>query len=163
MAMDKVDKILEQWQRERPDLDSSPMGVIGRIGRLAHHLERGVNQGLDQFGLSNWSFDVLAALRRAGQPYRLSPNALLQSLMITSGTMTNRIDHLERAGLVERGHNPDDRRSVLISLTPSGLELIERAVAAHVANEHRLLAELGAADRELLAGLLRQLLVKFES
>jgi DNA-binding MarR family transcriptional regulator len=102
-------------------------------------------------------------LRRAGQPYRLSPNALLQSLMITSGTMTNRIDHLERAGLVERGHNPDDRRSVLISLTPNGLELIEKAVATHVANEHRLLAELAAADREQLAGLLRLLLVKFES
>jgi DNA-binding MarR family transcriptional regulator len=163
MAMDKVDKILEQWQRERPDLDSSPMGVVGRIGRLAHYLERGVNEGLDQFGLTNWSFDVLATLRRAGQPYRLSPNALLQSLMITSGTMTNRIDHLERAGLVERAHNPDDRRSVLISLTPSGLELIEKALATHVANEHRLLAELGGADREQLAGLLRQLLVKFES
>ncbi|MFC5473835.1 MarR family winged helix-turn-helix transcriptional regulator [Paraherbaspirillum soli] len=163
MKTDKVDEILKQWQRERPDLDSSPMGIIGRIGRLSTYLERGVNDGLAQFDLTRWSFDVLATLRRAGAPYRLSPNELLQSLMITSGTMTNRIDHLERAGLVERGHNPDDRRSVLISLTASGLELVEKAVAAHVANEHRLLAELGEADREQLAGLLRQLLVRFES
>ena len=163
MTTDKVDKILEQWQNERPDLDSSPMGVIGRISRLSHYLERGVNDGLEPFGLTNWSFDVLATLRRAGAPYRLSPNALLQSLMITSGTMTNRIDHLERAGLVERAHNPDDRRSVLITLTAAGLALVERAVAAHVRNEQRLLAHMSAQDQAQLAGLLRQFLLGLES
>ncbi len=160
---DKVDTILVQWQRERPDLDSSPMGVIGRLGRLAHYFEVGVSDGLEQFGLTRWSFDVLAALRRAGAPYSLSPNALLQSLMITSGTMTNRIDHLERAALVVRENNPDDRRSVLITLTPAGLKVIDQAVAAHVANEHRLLASLKEHEREQLAGLLRQLLLEFES
>lgn len=161
--MDKVDKILAQWERERPDLDCSPMAVIGRIGRLAHHLAREVSNELGQFGLTSWSFDVLATLLRAGQPYQLSPNELLQSLMITSGAMTNRIDQMERAGLVARAHNPDDRRSVLITLTPSGLELIEQAVAAHVANEHRILASLSGTDKAQLAGLLRQLLVEFES
>ena len=160
---DKVDTILAQWQRERPDLDSSPMGVIGRMGRLAHYLGAGVSEGLDQFGLTTWSFDVLATLRRAGAPYSLSPNALLQSLMITSGTMTNRIDHLERAALVVRENNPEDRRSVLITLTPAGLSVINQAVAAHVANEHRLLAALNESDREQLAGLLRKLLLEFES
>ncbi|MQQ99107.1 MarR family transcriptional regulator [Glaciimonas sp. GS1] len=160
---DKVDTILAQWQRERPDLDSAPMGIIGRLGRLAHYFEAGVSEGLEQFGLTRWSFDVLAALRRAGAPYSLSPNALLQSLMITSGTMTNRIDHLERAALVVRENNPDDRRSVLITLTPAGLEVIEQAVSAHVANEHRLLASLKENEREQLAGLLRQLLLEFES
>jgi DNA-binding MarR family transcriptional regulator len=163
MEPDKVDQFLQQWLRERPDLDCSPMGIVGRLDRLSGFLEKAVDDELKKFELSRWSFDVLAGLRRSGAPYRLSPNALLENLMITSGTMTNRIDQLERAGLVERQLNPSDRRSVWISLTARGLALIDHAVTAHIANEQRMLSTLAEDERTQLAGLLRKLLGKFEN
>ena len=162
MGSDPVDKILMQWRRERPDLDVSPMGVIGRMGRLAKHLERAVQETFSEFGLTIGEFDVLAALRRSGQPYQLSPTELFNTLMVSSGTMTHRIDRLERAELVKRIPDPSDRRGTQIELTDTGFSVIEKAVEAHVVNEHRILSGLEASEREALTQLLRKLLVSFE-
>jgi len=163
MTTDPVDKILAQWQRERPDLDVSPMGVIGRMGRLAKHLERAIGETFSEFDLTVGEFDVLATLRRSGHPYRLSPTALFNTLMVTSGTMTHRLDRLEQAGLVKRIPDPSDRRGTSIELTERGFDRIEKAVAAHVANEHRILSALKQSEREALSVLLRKLLLSFEA
>ncbi|TRB09598.1 MarR family transcriptional regulator [Agrobacterium tumefaciens] len=160
--MDHVDQILAQWRKERPDLDVGPMGLLGRLSRLSTHLGREVEAVLLKHGLSSSAFDVLATLRRSGPPYRLSPGDLLAMTMVSSGTMTNRIDQLEKAGLVERVHNPLDRRSVLISLTKSGLTIVEEAVGAHVENQHRLVAHLSEEEREVLNRLLKRFLKEFE-
>lgn len=160
--LDHVDHILAQWRKERPDLDVGPMGLLGRLHRLSTHLGREVEAVLLKHGLSSSAFDVLATLRRAGPPYRLSPGDLLAMTMVSSGTMTNRIDQLEKAGLVERIHNPQDRRSVLISLTERGLVIVEDAVGAHVENQHRLVAHLSEEERAALNGLLKRFLQDFE-
>lgn len=160
---DPVDTILAQWQRERPDLDVSPMGVIGRMGRLVKHLERAIGETFSEFGLTIGEFDVLATLRRAGYPYQLSPTALFNTLMVTSGTMTHRIDQLERAELVKRIPDPSDRRGTLIELTDQGFDRIEKAVEAHVANEHQILSVLKPSEREALTVLLRKLLLSLEA
>lgn len=162
MVADPVDRILVQWQRERPDLDVSPMAIIGRISRLAKHLERAIQETFAEFGLTVGEFDVLATLRRSGQPYQLSPTDLFNALMVSSGTMTHRIDRLEQAELVRRIPDPSDRRGTIIELTDQGFDLIEKAVEAHVANEHRILSALKTSERETLVQLLRQLLVSFE-
>lgn len=162
MEPDPVDKILAQWQRERPDLDVSPMGIIGRMGRLAKYLERAIQETFSEFGLTVGEFDVLAALRRSGQPYQLSPTELFNTLMVSSGTMTHRIDRLEQAELVKRIPDPSDRRGTRIELTDKGFNVIEKAVEAHVVNEHRVLGVLEASEREALTQLLRKLLVSFE-
>ncbi|GAP99975.1 MarR family winged helix-turn-helix transcriptional regulator [Leptolyngbya sp. NIES-2104] len=162
MQLDPVDQILAQWQRERPDLDVSPMGIIGRMGRLSKHLERAIQVTFSEFGLTIAEFDVLAALRRSGQPYQLSPTELFQTLMVTSGTMTHRIDRLEKVELVQRIPDPNDRRGTLIQLTNKGFDVIEKAVEAHVTNEHLALSALEQSEREALAGLLRKLLISFE-
>jgi DNA-binding MarR family transcriptional regulator len=154
---DRVDLILEQWARERPDLDASPMGVVGRIQQLGRELERALVRVFARFGLGQGEFDVLATLRRAGEPYQLTPGALLESMMVTSGAVTKRVDRLERAGLVARAPDPDDRRGVLVGLTAEGLELVDRVVEEHLENEENLLAGLTAAERERLARLLRKL------
>lgn len=160
--MDHVEKILEQWRRERPDLDVGPMGLIGRLKRLSAHLAREQDRLFAQFGLSSASFDVLATLRRSGAPYRLSPGDLMATTMVTSGTMTNRIDQLEKLGLVERHKNPDDGRGFFIALTPEGLDLVEKAVAAHTANQARLVSGLSEADRTALVTLVTKFLGDFE-
>lgn len=162
MKPDRVDQILAQWQRERPDLDVSPMGIIGRMGRLAKHLERAIQETFSEFGLNVGEFDVLATLRRSGQPYQLSPTELFNTLMVSSGTMTHRIDRLEQAELVKRIPHPNDRRGTLIELTDKGFNVIEEAVEAHVVNEHRVLSVLEESEREALAQLLRKFLVSFE-
>jgi DNA-binding MarR family transcriptional regulator len=154
---DPVDLILEQWARERPDLDASPMGVIGRVNRLGRELERAIERVFIRFGLSRADFDVLATLRRSGEPYRLTPGALLESMMVTSGAVTKRVDRLELAGLVARAPDPHDRRGVLVGLTPEGLELVDRVVEQHLENEENLLADLTSQERERLARLLRKL------
>lgn len=159
---DHVDQILAQWRKERPDLDVGPMGVLGRLRRLSIHLGREVEAVLLKHGLSSSAFDVLATLRRAGAPYQLSPGDLLAMTMVSSGTMTNRIDQLEKAGLVERVHNPQDRRSVLISLTDKGFSVVEDAVNAHVDNQHRLLAPLNEKEQAALDTLLKRFLREFE-
>ena len=162
MDEDHVDRILAQWNKERPDLDVAPMGLLGRLARLSIYLGREVEKTFSEFGLSSASFDVLAALRRSGKPYRLSPGDLLATTMITSGTMTNRIDQLEKAGLVERLTNPEDRRSVLIALKPEGLDLVERAITAHVANQHRVTALLEPDERAALDAIAKKYLAAFE-
>ena len=160
--MDHVDRILEQWNRERPDLDVAPMGLLGRIARLRTHLAREVEQTLAAHGLNSATFDVLATLRRSGPPYALSPGDLLATTMVSSGTMTNRLDQLEKAGLVARTHNPEDRRSVIIALTEKGRVVVDEAVTAHVANQHRLVESLSSEERKQLDGLLRTFLGRFE-
>ncbi|MBW4487679.1 MAG: MarR family transcriptional regulator [Trichocoleus desertorum ATA4-8-CV12] len=162
MNADPVDAVLAQWQKERPDLNVSSMGIIGRIGRLTKHLERALQEIFSDFDLNAGEFDVLATLRRSGQPYQLSPTMLFNTLMISSGTMTHRIDRLEQADLVRRIPDPSDRRGTLIQLTNKGFNVIEKAVEAHVANMNRLLSSLEKAEREVLAQLLRKLLISFE-
>lgn len=162
MQSDPVDKILAQWQRERPDLDVSPMGVIGRMGRLSKHLERAIQETFSEFGLTVGEFDVLAALRRSGQPYQLSPTELFNTLMVSSGTMTHRIDRLEQTKLVKRLPDLNDRRGTLIELTGKGFDVIEKAVEAHVVNEHRVISVLEESERQALTQLLRKLLLSFE-
>ena len=152
--MDHVDKVLAQWKTERPDLDVTPMGVIGRIKRLSTFLTREMEKTWERHGLNAASFDVLATLRRSGPPYALSPGDLIAWTMVTSGTMTNRIDQLVKSGHVARIRNPDDGRGFLISLTDQGFETIEAAVTDHVATQHRLTEGLSAQDQELLNSLL---------
>lgn len=160
--MDHVDAILAQWRRERPDLDVAAMGLLGRFGRLNVHLRHAVERNLADHGLNPSSFDILATLRRSGAPFRLSPGDLMATTLVASGTMTNRVDQLVRAGLVERLPNPDDGRSVLVGLTPAGLARVEAAVGAHVATQNRLLEGLSPADRERFDALLRDFLAHFE-
>lgn len=155
---DAVATILQQWQRERPDLDASPMGIIGRVGRCTALLRGKLDETFSRFELTAWEFDVLATLRRAGSPYCLAPTVLFRTLMITSGTMTRQLQQLEARGLISRLPNPDDARSQLVQLTASGLALIDEAVTAHVANEHAILAPLTTAQREQLEQGLIQLL-----
>lgn len=155
---DAVDAILAQWARERPDVDASPMGIVGRISRAQQLLGRELKGFFAERGLDTSEFDVLATLRRHGAPYELTAGALLKAAMVTSGAITNRIDRLEAKGLVERVRDAEDRRSVRIRLTPQGLALVDELVGLHVANEHRLLAGLAPDDRERLAGALRTLL-----
>jgi DNA-binding MarR family transcriptional regulator len=156
---DAVDRITAQWRRERPDLDPDPMGVIGRISRIAILVERELERVFAQHGLTGGDFDVLATLRRSGAPYRLTPGALSRSTMITTGGMTKRLDRLETSGLIRREPDPRDRRGKLIVLTDGGRALVDGAVEAHLRNEERLLADLPAAKRKQLAALLRDLLI----
>ncbi|HEV7308662.1 MarR family transcriptional regulator [Ensifer sp.] len=160
--MDRVDRILAQWNRERPDLDVSAMGLLGRLSRVSTHIAREIEKSFSERGLNASSFDVLATLRRSGPPYRLSPNELLDTTMVSSGTMTNRIDQLEKAGLVERIANPEDRRSVIIALTKEGLRRVDEAATAHVANQHRVVSKLSPEERLVLNALLRKYLAAFE-
>ena len=160
---DAVDAILAQWHRERPDLDVGPMGPIGRIKRCAARLQRRRDETCAEVGLSFWEFDMLATLRRSGAPYCLAPTTLFSTLMVTSGTMTHRMNKLEASGFVARLPNPEDARSMLVQLTPAGLALIDRAVEAHVANEHRILAPMKAADLAALDAKLAVLLAALES
>ena len=160
--MDHVDKIARQWRQERPDIDVAPMALIGRATRLTQHLGKEMDKTWSQHGLNAASFDVLATLRRAGAPFRLSPSALIGATMVTSGTMTNRIDQLVKVGFVERVPNPEDGRGFLISLTEKGFDVIDKAVTDHVATQARLVADLSQEQRELLNGLLKTFLGKFE-
>lgn len=160
---DAVDLIIGQWRRERPDLDVAPMATIGRVKRCSALLRRRLDETFSAFGMSGWEFDVLATLRRSGAPYSLTPTALFSSLMVTSGTMTHRMQRLEAAGWVRRVPNREDARSMLVQLSEAGLELIDRSVAAHVENERAILAPLDAAELAALdAGLIR-LLATLES
>ena len=163
MEHDHVDTILAQWQREKPDLDARPMAVVGRISRSAKALSRALDTTFARFGLNGGEFDVLATLRRSGAPYRLTPTELFKDLMLSSGAMTNRLDQLERAELIERIPDPSDRRGTLVGLTAHGIDLVDTAVAAHLANEHRLLHALSSDEREHLADLLRKLLCSLEN
>jgi DNA-binding MarR family transcriptional regulator len=154
---DGVDEIIEQWQRERPDVDVTPIGVIGRVSRLARELERRVEAVQVAHGLDGGWYDVLATLRRSGPPYRLRASDFAASLMLTSSGTTKRLDRLERAGLIAREPDPDDRRGVLIALTAKGREAVDGALVAHMENEQALLSGLTRAEQRQLADLLRKL------
>lgn len=160
---DEVDRIVAAWQRERPDLDLSPLEVLSRVTRLARHLDRARKSAFDEHGLEAWSFDVLAALRRAGAPYALSPGQLAQETMVTSGTMTNRLDRLEELNWVTRRPDPNDGRSIVVSLTSSGADCVEQALSDLLAKETELLEPLTGDDRVVLAGILRQLLAPIDA
>ena len=160
---DEVDRLVSAWRRERPDLDVSPLEVLSRVNRLARHLDRARRTAFAERGLETWEFDVLSALRRAGSPYQLSPGQLLTQTLVTSGTMTNRIDRLAAKGLVVRGPDPNDRRGVLVRLTDSGRELADAALTGLLKNERELLAALPEDRLAVLADLLRELTVQFES
>lgn len=155
---DHVDRVLEQWRTERPDIDPTPMGVIGRIKRASRLLERKLGEHFAGHDLQLWEFDILATLRRTGPPYRLTAGALVDASMVTSGAITNRIDRLTAKGLVTRETDPASRRSVLITLTDSGRRLVDDVVADHVDLETALLTTLSPSEQEHLAALLRKLL-----
>jgi DNA-binding MarR family transcriptional regulator len=159
---DAVDRILAQWARERPDLDTGPMSVIGRLHRLAALLEAELRPVFAAADLGDGDFDVLATLRRSGPPFRLSPGELSDSMLVTSGAVTKRVDRLERKGLVERSVSVADRRGREIQLTTEGLALTDAVVVDHWANEDRLLAALDQGERAHLAQLLRKLLLAVE-
>ena len=159
---DEVDRLVEAWQHERPDLDVRPLEVLSRVTRLARHLDRARRAAFTQHELDVWEFDVLSALRRAGQPYVLSPGQLLAQTMVTSGTMTNRIDRLEARGLVQRQPDPADRRGVQVRLTNHGKDRADAALADLLTREQQLLSALTAKQQEALSGLLRQLVAPFE-
>jgi DNA-binding MarR family transcriptional regulator len=154
---DGVDEIVDQWRRERPELDPSPIGVVGRISRLARELEQRLEPVYREHGLEPGWHDVLATLRRIGPPYRLRPSDFTGALMLTSSGTTKRLDRLEQAGLITREPDREDRRGTLITLTDAGRELIDAATEAHLTNERRLLAALTADEQGGLADLLRKL------
>jgi DNA-binding MarR family transcriptional regulator len=161
-ASDEVDRIVEDWSRERPDVDFAPLQVLSRVARLAKHLDRARRQAFAASGLEPWEFDVLAALRRAGAPYQLSPKALLQQTLVSSGTMTNRIDRLVGRRLVERRTDPHDGRGVLVVMTSRGAEAVDAAISELLAGEADLLEGLSKADQERLSVLLRKLSLDFD-
>jgi DNA-binding MarR family transcriptional regulator len=154
---DGVDLILEQWRRERPDLDHSPVGIVGRVSRLARELEQRLEPVYRAHGLEPGWHDVLATLRRSGPPFALRPTDLTNVSMLTSSGTTKRLDKLEQAGLIARSPDPADRRGTLITLTDAGRELIDTVTEAHLENERRILAALSEADQRRLADLLRKL------
>lgn len=161
-APDHLDAILVQWRRERPDLDVRPLGVLGRLFRVAQLADSHLSEGLAEYGLQPGWFDLLAALRRAGSPYELNPTELMRTTMLSSGGMTKRLDRMADAGLVERRPDPRDRRGTLVGLTAKGRAVVDDAVATHLANEERLLESLSATDRRTLDGLLRGLLADLD-
>jgi DNA-binding MarR family transcriptional regulator len=160
---DEVDDLVAAWRAERPDLDVQPLQVLSRVSRLARHLDRARRTAFAGHGLESWAFDVLSALRRQGPPYQLSPGALLRATLVTSGTMTNRIDRLAEAGLVRRQPDPQDKRGVLVTLTADGRGKVDAALADLLGREEALLAGLDRDERQQLAGLLRVLLAPFDA
>ena len=160
---DEVDEIVARWRSERPDLDVAPLHVLSRVTRLARHLDRVRREAFATHGLETWEFDVLSALRREGPPYQLSPGALLRATLVTSGTMTNRIDRLAAAGLVSRSRDPQDKRGVVVQLTEDGLRTVDGAMSDLLAQERSILAALDPSRQNDLAGLLRILLAPFDA
>ncbi|GAB3622175.1 MarR family transcriptional regulator TamR [Mariniluteicoccus endophyticus] len=160
---DDVDRLLRDWARERADLDLRPMEVLSRVSRLSLLLDRARRDAFAAHDLVAWEFDVLAALRRAGDPYELTPKALLRETLVTSGTMTNRVDRLAERGLVARFPDPSDRRGVRVRLAPPGRGAVDGALEALLARESELLATLDADQRSQLSALLRRLMTSFSA
>ena len=162
MAADEIDAMLEQWERERPDLDVTATGILGRISRIAALVDQAMDRVFQPHGLTGGDFVVLAALRRSGEPYQLTPTALSRSMMVSSGGTTKRLDRLEARGLIRRDRDPADRRGTLVTLTDAGLATIDNVESENVQNEKRLLAPLTRTQRNTLAQLLRELLLALE-
>jgi DNA-binding MarR family transcriptional regulator len=157
-ARDAVDRISDQWADVRPDLDVSPMKVIGRISRLSRLIDRRLAENFARFGIEDWMYDVLAALRRSGAPYEVTAGELVRQMMVTTGAITNRVDRLEKRGLVERAGSTD-RRKVVVRLTPAGFDLVEEVAVAHLATERDILDELSPRQQADLVKLLRRTLL----
>lgn len=160
---DHVDSVIEQWQQVQPDLDARAMGIVGRIFRLAEMMQQQTSSLLAEHGLALWEFDVLGTLRRQGKPYSLTPTALMAATLLSSGAMTNRINRLEEKGYVERTPSTDDRRSLLVSLTPRGLRAIDAATGPRFADAAAAIKQLTAKERMVLADLLRKLSLGLEA
>jgi DNA-binding MarR family transcriptional regulator len=162
MPIDHVDRVVQQWKAEKPRYDLAPVEIIGRAGRIMEHVDRALEAKFEEFQISRASFDVLAALRRSGKPYKLTQRDLMRSLFRTSGSMSLRIDSLQKQGLVVRSPDKEDRRSVFVTLTPKGVELLETVIPEHLENESSLIAGLDRAERAQLIALLRKWLVLLE-
>ncbi|WP_188755006.1 MarR family winged helix-turn-helix transcriptional regulator [Microbacterium album] len=160
---DEVDRIVGAWEQQRPDLDFSPMEVLSRVDRLSRHLDRARRDAFRRTDIDPWEWDVLSALRRAGEPYQLSPKQLLQQTLVSSGTMTNRIDRLVERGFVRRESDPADGRSVLVTLTDEGRVRVDAAITRLMDAESELLRRLTGTERERLAALLRRLSLGFDT
>jgi len=159
---DEVDRIVEAWTTQRPDLDFSPLGVLSRVDRLSRHLDRARRDAFKRSELEPWEWDVLSALRRAGEPFQLSPKQLLQQTLVSSGTMTNRIDRLVERGLVERQGDPNDGRGILVQMTNAGLNTVDAAITRLVDAEADLLGGLSSTEQARLTVLLRKLSLDFD-
>lgn len=155
---DSVEAVLEQWRRECPDLDFSPIGVVGRVMRLSRLWDKQIKDFLAGHGLEPGEFDILSTLRRSGEPYELTAGTFLKASLVTTGAITLRVDRMAAKGLVTRVPDATDRRSVKIRLTPQGLELIERVLPLHLANESRLLDGIDTDQRHHLATTLAAVL-----
>ena len=160
---DEVDRIVQAWTAQRPDLDFSPLSVLSRVDRLSRHLDRARRDVFRRSDLEPWEWDVLSALRRAGEPFQLTPKQLLQQTLVSSGTMTNRIDRLVQRALVRREADPDDGRSILVILSDDGKTRVDAAITRLVDAEAVLLRSLSRGDRERLAALLRKLSLDFDA
>jgi len=160
---DEVDRIVAAWQQAHPQLDFSPLQVLSRVARLAKHLDRARRDAFASSGLEPWEFDVLAALRRGGEPFQSTPKTLLQQTLVSSGTMTNRIDRLVERGFVERRTDPHDGRGVLVAMTDAGRRAVDGAMGELVAREAELLGALSPEEQRSLAGLLRTLILDFDA
>ena len=158
MAADEVDLLVEAWRRERADLDLGPVEIFSRVGRLSRRLDLARRAAFAEHGIELWEFDVLSALRRAGEPYQLSPGQLVKETLVTSGTMTNRVDRLVARAYVARAPDPADRRGVLVGLTKAGRQVVDAAFEALLDRERELLTELSATDSKRLAALLKSLM-----
>ena len=157
---DEVDRLISAWQKERPDLDFSPLAVLSRIARISKHLDIARRNAFAS--LDTWGFDVLASLRRVGHPYQLSPGQLIQETMVTSGTMTNRLDRLEELGYIIRTQDPNDGRGILVTLTKAGAKAVDGAMEDLLSRERDLLRVLNKSEQQSLASLLRELSLPFE-
>jgi len=160
---DEVDRLVAGWRSTLPEVDVSPLEVLSRVGRLARHLDRQRSSVFARHDLETWSFDVLSALRRSGAPHNLSPGQLLAQTLVTSGTMTNRLDHLEARGLIRRKPDPSDARSVRVELTAAGRRRVDAALKDLVGREDAILASLDGAERRILARLLRRVVAPFDA
>lgn len=160
---DEVDDLVAAWHAERPDLDVAPLQVLSRVSRLARHLDLARRASFTSHGLETWEWDVLSALRRQGAPYQMTPGALLRATLVTSGTMTNRIDRLTETGLVSRHPDPQDKRGVLVTLTARGRAVVDAALEDLLRSERVLLTGLDRGQQRELASLLRILLAPFDA
>lgn len=157
---DEVDRLIAAWRRERPDVDTSPLAVLSRITRISRHLDIARREAFAD--LETWGFDVLAALRRAGAPHTLTPGQLMQETLVTSGTITNRLDRLEELSLITRAPDPNDGRGSLVTLTALGMKKVDEALDQLLSNERLWLEHLSAKERDQLADLLSKLAGQFD-
>ncbi|MEZ8170123.1 MarR family winged helix-turn-helix transcriptional regulator [Vibrio sp. 10N.222.54.F12] len=160
--MDAIDRVVEQWAKEKPELETEPMAMMGRIMRIAKYMETQVADLHKNYDMKLGEFDVLATLRRSGKPYQLTPSELIGSMMLTSGAMTNRLDKLEAKGLIRREHSKEDRRSVSVQLTKDGLILIDQMMTEHVEMQKKLVKSLSASQKKNTNQLLKAWLSAYE-